>query len=182
MFEALTVLAATGHAQAEGDMFSALGINLQMLIFQGLAFLVLVWLLAKFVFPPLMKAVDDRQAKIEESTKAAEEAEKKAHDAEAAIKDTLKKARSEAADIVATAKDEASAAIEKAESQAKTRSERIVAEAQEEIQKEVISAKNALEKETLGLVKQAASLAVAGVADDKLDTALIKKSLKEAQK
>lgn len=183
MFEALTHFAATEqHAEAGSDPFSALGINLEMLIFQSVAFLVLVWILAKFVFPPLLKAVDDRQAKIEESTKAAEEAEKKASEAEAAIEDTLKKARSEAADIVSTAKDEATAAIEKAETQAKTRAERIVAEAHESLEKDVIKAREDLKKDTLKLVKEAATLATAGVADAKLDAALIKKSVEGAKK
>lgn len=177
----LTYLAETAHsAEASGDLFSSLGINWQMLIFQMLAFIVLVVILGKFVFPILMKAVDERQAKIEEAGKAAVKAEKKAEEAEAKINEVMKKARTEAADIVATAKNEATQMIEKAESQAKTRSERIVAEAHEEVQKDVLAARKALEKDTITLVKKAAGLAVASVADDKLDTAVIKKSVEGA--
>jgi len=166
----------------KADMFSALGIDWQMLIFQGVAFLVLVWILAKFVFPPLLKAVDDRQASIEESTKAAVEAEKKAESAEAKIEATLKKARLEAADIVTTAKNEATAAIEKAETQAKTRAERIVSEAHEDISKEVLAARTTLKKDTLKFVKQAAEAASGHVADDKFDAELVKKSIQETSK
>ncbi|MDB5178039.1 MAG: synthase subunit b [Candidatus Saccharibacteria bacterium] len=173
---------AAETAAPQADMFTALGIDWQMLIFQGLAFLVLVWILAKFVFPPLLKAVDDRQATIEESTKAAVEAEKKAESAEAKIEATLKKARQEAADIVTTAKDEATAAIEKAENQAKTRAERIVSEAHEDIAKEVLSARNILKKDTLKFVKEAAEVASNHVADSKFDTDLVKKSIQETAK
>ncbi len=172
-------------ASAEGasdNLFSALGIDAQMLTFQMVAFVVLVVLLGKFVFPVLMKAVDERQSKIDEAGRAAEQAEKKAEEAQAKIESTLKKARAEAADIVTTAKNEATQMIEKAESQAKSRSERIVAEAQEDIQKDVIAARKALEKDTISLVKKAAGLAVAGVADDKLDAALIKKSVEGAKR
>jgi len=183
MLRNITYLAAeTAHSEGSGDLFSSLGINLEMLIFQAIAFIVLVLFLGKFVFPVLMKAVDDRQAKIEEAGKAAEQAEKKADEAQAKIEATLKKARTEAADIVSTAKDEATQMIEKAESQAKARSERIVAEAQEDIKKDVLAARKALEKDTVQLVKKAASLAVAGVADEKLDTALIKKSVEGARR
>jgi F0F1-type ATP synthase membrane subunit b/b' len=72
--------------------------------------------------------------------------------------------------------------VEKAETQAKTRSERIVAEAQEDIQKDVLAARKALEKDTISLVKKAAGLAVSGIADDKLDTALVKKSVEGAKR
>src|SRR6478736_4510650 len=135
MQQSLTYFASeAAHSEASGDLFASLGINWQMLIFQAIAFIILVILLGKFVFPVLMKAVDDRQAKIEEAGKAAENAEKKAEAAEAKIEDTLKQARKEAADIVATAKTEATQMVEKAEASAKTRSERIVTEAQESIQ------------------------------------------------
>lgn len=180
MSSPFTNFAAESTGQA--DMFTALGIDWQMLIFQGVAFLILVWILAKFVFPPLLKAVDDRQGKIEASTKAAEDAEKAARNAEAKVEATLKKARGEAADIVTTAKNEATQMIEKAESNAKTRAERIVAEAHEELQKDVLAARKTLEKDTISFVKKAAGLAVSSVADDKLDTAMVKKSVEEAKR
>jgi F-type H+-transporting ATPase subunit b len=178
----ITSLQTLAAEQSGGSIFSALGIDVKMLIFQAVAFLILVYILGKFIFPPLLKAVDDRQAKIEEATKAAGDAEKKAEEAQASIEAALKKARTEAADIVATAKSEAVQMVEKAESQAKTRSERIVAEAHEDIQKDVLAARRVLEKDTISLVKKAAGLAVAGIADEKLDTALVKKSVEGAKR
>lgn len=182
MLQHLTYLASeAATAKPSGDLFSSLGINLEMLIFQSIAFIILVLLLGKFVFPVLMKAVDDRQAKIEEAGNAAEAAEKKAEVAQAKIEEALKKARTEASDIVSTAKSEATQMIEKAETNAKNRSERIVAEAREDLKKDVFAARKALEKDTISLVKQAASLAIAGIADSRLDDTLIKKSLEKAK-
>lgn len=173
---------AAEHAESSGGIFESLGIDGQMLLFQAIAFIILVALLGRYVFPVLLKAVDERQAKIEEGTKAAEQAEKKAEEAQAKIEATMKQARSEATDIVATAKDEATQMVEKAEKQARTRSERIVAEAHEDIQKDVLAARKVLEKDTVELVKKAAGLATMHVADDKLDTALIKKSVQEVKR
>lgn len=173
---------AAESAESSQDLFASLGIDWTLLLVQLVAFLILVWLLGKYVYPVLVKALDDRQNKIDEASKAAEHAEKKAEEAESKIEAVLKKARTEAADIVATAKNEATQMIEKAESQAKARSERIVAEAHEDIQKDVIAARKALEKDTIELVKKAAGLAVAGVADERLDTALIKKSVEGAKR
>lgn len=180
----LTKLAsATSGEQAEkADILTGLGIDWTLMALQGVGFLILVWVLAKFVYPVFMRIIDERQAKIDESVKAAVEAEKNAEKAETAVEDALKKARKEAADIVATAKTEAVQMVEKATDSAKTRADRIVAEAHEEIQKEVSAAKKMLEKDTLNLVKQAASIATAGVADSKLDAALIKKSVEGANK
>ena len=168
--------------EASGDLLASLGIDWTLLIVQLVAFLILVWLLGKYVYPVLIKTLDDREAKIEGASKAAEAAEKKAQSAESSIQDALKKAQAEAADIVATAKSEATLMIEKAESNAKNRSERIVAEAHEDIQKDVLAARKTLEKDVISLVKKAASIAVSGVADSKLDDALIKKSVQEAKK
>lgn len=172
---------AQAAAETGSDPFSALGIDWKMLVFQVIAFLILVWLLTKYVFPPLLKAVDDRQAKIEESTKAADEAEKRAAKAEKTIDDTLKQARLEASEIVATAKTEAAEAIANAETAAKQRTERIAAEAREELQKDVVKARELLSEDALEMVKQAASLATGNIADEKLDNALIKKSIAEVK-
>lgn len=179
----LTQLASAAETTEEnGNLLASLGIDWTLLVVQLVAFLVLVWLLGKFVYPVLIKTLDAREAKIEEAAGAAEAAAKKAEAAESNIEDTLKQARLEAADIVATAKDEAAQMVEKAETSARERSERIVAEAHEDIQKDVLAARKTLEKDTMKLVKQAATLAVSGVADSKLDDALIKKSVAEAKR
>lgn len=174
---------ATAAAGAHKEsILDGLGINFTLLILQAIAFLLMVFILAKWVYPVFLKIIDERQAKIDESTKAAEKAQKAAEKAEANVSSELSKARKEAADIVATAKAEATQMIDKANSDAKSRAERIVAEAHEEIDKSVIAAKKSLERETLQLVKKAAGLAIAGVADSKLDEAIIKKSVEEAKK
>ena len=179
----LTQFAAEAATTEEnGDLLASLGIDWTLLIVQLVAFLILVWLLGKYVYPVLIKTLDAREAKIEEAGKAAEAAEKKAEAAESKIEDVLKTARAEAADIVATAKNEATQMIEKAETNAKTRSERIVAEAQEDIAKDVLAARKTLEKDTISLVKKAAGLAVMSIADSKLDDALIKKSVETAKR
>ena len=64
------------------DPVKALGIDMKLLVFQIIAFAILVWLLSKYVFPVLMKAVDDRQARIDESNAAAADAAKQAAETE----------------------------------------------------------------------------------------------------
>lgn len=178
-FVPLQTLAAA--ASDEGVM-GVLGIDWMMLLMQLVAFLLLVALLGKFVYPIFMRIIDERQEKIDASVKAADEAREAAEKAESRVEADLKKARAEAADIVATAKAEATQLTENADKKAKERAERIVADAQDEIDKSVRAARKDLERDTLELVKKAAAAATAHVADDKFDSALVKKSLEGAKK
>ncbi|NCS82941.1 hypothetical protein GW746_00790, partial [Candidatus Saccharibacteria bacterium] len=70
-----TVAEATSGS---GDLLSALGINWQLLIIQIVAFLLLVALLGRFVYPWLMKSVDQRQKDIEDAKNASIEAQRAA--------------------------------------------------------------------------------------------------------
>lgn len=164
-----------------GGVFGALGIDWKMLIFQIIAFVVLVWLLGKYVYPILIKTVDDRQAAIEAGTKAAHEAEKKADEAKTEVEKLLRQARHEATDIVTTAREEAVAAIEVAEAKAKTRADHISKEAHEQMQKDVVAARKALHNETLALVALATEKVIGKTLSGKMDDAVIANAVKEAK-
>lgn len=175
----LTQLATT--EPASGGVLGALGIDLYMLLFQAIAFLILVWVLGKYVYPVLIKVVDERQAKIEASTAAATEAEKKAVEAKDAVEKMMKQARKDASEIVTTAKEEAAAAFEKAEAKSKARSEQIVADAQAQIDKEIVAAKKDLHNETLELVAQATEQVIGKTVSPKVDNAVISAAIKGAK-
>lgn len=169
-----------GSTASSGNVFTSLGIDGQMLLFQGIAFIILVWLLGKFVFPVLIKAVDDRQAAIEASTKAADEAREKAEAAEAEVEKLLAQARREAKDIVATAKSEATAAVQAAEDKAVAKAKKIVEGAHEQIEKDTIAAKKALHNETIELVASATETILGKTVDSKVDQKVVAQAVKEA--
>lgn len=175
----LTQFASSEAAQS--DIFTALGIDWKMLVFQLVGFLLLVWLVGKFVFPPLFRAVDTRREQIEAGAKAAEEAKQQASAAHEDVEKMLKQARAEASDIVATAKEEATAAVEKAEAKSKARAEHIVSEARAQIDKEVTAAKKALHNETVDLVAQATEKVLGKTVDAKVDEAVVSAAVKEAK-
>lgn len=171
---------AATESSASGDIFTSLGINGQMLLFQAVAFLILVFVLSKWVFPVLMKAVDDRQEAIEASTKAAEQAEQKAAEAEEELQKILKEARAEAKDIVVTAKDEATAMIAASEQKAKTRAEKIVRDAHEQLEKDVIAARKVLHNETIELVAMATEKVVGKSVNQSVDKTIIAEAVKDS--
>jgi F-type H+-transporting ATPase subunit b len=180
----MNVLAQFANAEAaapSGDVFSALGIDWKMLVFQLVAFVVLVWLLGKFVYPSLMKAVDKRQADIESSAKAADSARQQADKTKEEVEKLLSQAKRDASDILATAKEEATATVEAASAKAKTRAEHIVTEAHEELQKDIVAARKALHNETLELVALATEKVVGKTMTAKVDQDVISASVKEAK-
>lgn len=168
---------ASGSAPS-GDLLGALGIDVGMLVFQAIAFVILVFVMGKWVYPIFVKIVDERQEKIEASVKAADEAQKQADEAKTAVGDLMAEARKEAAEIVATAKREAEMTLETADSKAKTQAEQIVADAKSQIEKDVIAAKKALHNETLALVAEATEAVIGKVVTPKIDEAVVAAAIK----
>jgi len=168
-------------AQANEDIFSALGIDWRLLIVQIIAFLVLVVLLGKFVYPWLMKSVDERQANIEAAAKAATKAQAAAQDSQEETAKLLTQARKEAAEIVSTAKLEATEMVAASESKAKKSAEKIVADAQAQLSKDVEAAKKELYNETLSLVAMTTEKVVGRTHTATADEALIAELLKDAK-
>lgn len=166
---------------ASGGIFEALGIEWKVLILQIVAFLILVWLLGKFVYPWLMKSVDERQSNIEAASKAAAEAQTAAAGAQEKVAKMLKEAQADASDIIKMAKLEAATLVSDSEEKANKRSEQIIASAREDIDKEILAAKNALRDETLELVALAAEKVVGKVIDDKSNSDLITNAIKELE-
>lgn len=166
---------------AQGNLFAALGIDWRILILQIVAFLILVWLLSKYVYPWLLKAVDERHDAIEASAEAAKEAQLKAEAAEENTEKLLKKARGEAADILALAQKEASKVVEDAETKAAKKADHLVEQAEARIQSEVAAAKVALRSELTALVATATEKVLNQKVDSKTDAALISDALKETK-
>lgn len=165
----------------QGGIMGTLGIDVKLIIFQIIAFILLVIILGKWVFPVFFKIIDARQAAIEESNKAALHASKQAQKAEAEVQKLLAQARTDAKGIVATAKDEAAAMVNDAEQKGKVHAERIVVTARQEIEKEVIAAKKALHNETIELVAQATEKVVGGAMTASMNEQVITKAIEESK-
>jgi F-type H+-transporting ATPase subunit b len=125
------------------------------LFLQCVVFLALAWITMKFIWPPLIKAIEDRQKKIADGLAAADLGNESLKAAEVKIKQLEAEARHRAADIVAQTEKRAQALIEEAKAQAKAEGDRLVLAAKAEIEQEVHRAKSALRE-------QVAHLAVTG--------------------
>lgn len=125
------------------------------IIGQLLTFLVLIWFTMKYVWPPITKAMQDREKKIASGLEAAERSKRELEQAEHKALTIIREAKLEASQIVDLAHKRSAQIIEESKETARIESGRILERAQDEITREVTQAKE-------GLRQQLASLAVAG--------------------
>jgi F-type H+-transporting ATPase subunit b len=88
------------------------------LVIQGLAFFAVALLVMKFMWPPIIAAIEERQTKIAEGLAAADRARQELADADARVADEIRKARVDAAAIVDKANQQANQIIDKARTDA----------------------------------------------------------------
>ncbi|QDC45220.1 F0F1 ATP synthase subunit B [Methylophilus medardicus] len=125
------------------------------LIAQAIAFAVLIWFTVKFVWPPLLKAIEARQKEIADGLAAAQEGRSALEVAAKKSETTLNEAKQKASEIIGQAEKRAAQIIDEAKGNAKAEGDRIIAGAKAEIDQEVNRAKE-------GLRAQVSTLAVAG--------------------
>jgi len=174
-------LFASTEAAAESSpgLLQALGIDWKLLITQGIAFLILVAILKKYVYPVLVKTVDDRRAAIEAGLKEAKESQEAMEKAEAKVAKLLAQARKDADDMLARTQKEAASVVAEAENKAKTRAEQIVADARAQLDVDVAKARQTLKKDTIELVALATERVIGEKLDAGKDAELVKRALGE---
>jgi F-type H+-transporting ATPase subunit b len=133
-----------------------MNINLTMLM-QAVGFGLFIWFTAKFVWPPLMRAVETRQRQIAEGLAAGEQGRQSLVTAEKRVADLIAEAKAKASEIVATGEKFKAETIDQAKVEAAAERERIIAAAKAEAQQEYATAREQLRN-------QVADLAVAGAA------------------
>jgi len=177
------IASAEGHVETvsveaeKAGLFESLGLDLKQLIINTVAFLILVAILSRFVFPSLIKAIDSRRETIEASLEEAKKTQEANQDAEKRIEALLVEARKEADEIVARSHGEAQAMITDAETKAKQRADRLVADARAQLDADVLKARTALKKDMLSLVTSAAEKVVEQRLNSSEDTRLIKSAI-----
>jgi F-type H+-transporting ATPase subunit b len=125
------------------------------LIAQAIAFALFIWFTVKFVWPPLLTAIEARQKQIADGLAAGEQGRKSLEASTRQAEEAIKEARSRAADIVSQAEKRAAQLVDEAKGAAKEEGAREKAAAKAEIGQELQRAREALRE-------QVASLAVAG--------------------
>ena len=136
-----------------GEFFEAFSVDLPKLIFQVVNFLILLYLLNRFLFKPVLARLDERSSKISKGLEDAETAARDRELARAEREAALTEARREASDMIANANKIATDTRNEILSEARAEAEKVTARAREEIiaEKERAMAELRAEVATLAL-------------------------------
>lgn len=125
------------------------------LIVQMIVFLILVGFTMKYVWPPIIKALDERAAKIRDGLSAADKAKAELAGAEAQIAKELAQTKAESGKLISDAEKRAAAIVDAAKGKAEEEGAKILAAAKAEAEQQVTRARETLRE-------QVAALAVKG--------------------
>ena len=119
--------------------------NINLSIFaQAAAFALLIWFTVKFIWPPIIRAIEQRQKTIAEGLAAAERGKQDLELASKRANDLIREAKDQAQEVIVQAEKRAAQLVEEAKIAAKQEGDRMVAAAKAEIDQEVSRAKDAL--------------------------------------
>jgi F-type H+-transporting ATPase subunit b len=131
-----------------------------------IAFAIIVWLLAKFVIPPINRAMTARQEAIRQQFAELDEAQADARKAEADYKDQLNNAKHEAARIREEAREQGAQIVQEARTRAQTEADRIIEHAHAQIEADRKAAFASLRREVGTLATTLAGRIVGESLDD----------------
>ncbi|MBE8215414.1 MAG: F0F1 ATP synthase subunit B [Endozoicomonadaceae bacterium] len=143
------------------------------IIGQSLSFIFFIWFCMKFIWPPIIRGLEDRAKKIADSLIFSEKAKIQLDQAEVDAKKCLEVAQLEAKTILDQARKRASGLIDAAKIQAKEEAVRIQAIASKETEQEINQAKDVLRKRLASLVIAGVSTVIAEQIDETKHSQLI---------
>ena len=163
------------------EFFNAFGVDVPKLIFQVINFLLLLYLLNRFLFKPVLKLLDERESRIKKGLEDAEAAAKDRELAKAEREAALDEARKEAQAMVARANKIAEDSRAEILAEAKAQAEKVTARAREEITAEKDKAMAELRSTVADLALQAAGRLVRSEMDTPTQRRLVEDFLKEVK-
>jgi len=151
------------------------------LIGQMLVFGILIWFSWRFIWPPLMKAVEDRQKKIAEGLAAAERGQKELSSAHGEAQAIVTEAREKALKIIDQANRRSTEIVDEARGTAIAEGQRLIGEAKQEVGLEQARARDTLRKEVATLAVAGASRLLEREIDARSHADLIEKLAREIE-
>lgn len=142
---------------------------------QIITFALFVWFCAKFVWPPLVAAIEERQKKIADGLNAADRASKDLELAQDSAAAKLREAKEQAAAIVEQANRRAAKLVEEAKVEARAEGERLLAAARDEIKHEQNLAKEELRAKVAVLAMLGAEKVLDASIDEKVHSDMLEK-------
>ena len=148
--------------------------NLNATLFaQMVVFLILAWFVMKFVWPPLVNALDERSRKIADGLAAAEKGQTELEAASRRIDQQLAEARSEGQQRIADAEKRALVVADEIKANAQAEAARIIAQAKADADQQIVKAREALRGEVATLAVKGAEQILKREVDQKAHAELL---------
>lgn len=134
------------------EALANIGFDWQVALSNFVTFLIILWVLSRFVFKPIGKIIEERKKKIQEGLENAQQSENELLLAQEKAEEEIKAAKSQANQIIADAKGLADAQIENAQERAQQEASSILEKADVQISKNQEKMEKELADKTAGLI------------------------------
>jgi F-type H+-transporting ATPase subunit b len=155
-----------------------MNLNLSLLG-QMITFALFIWFTMKYVWPPLTKAMQDRQKKISDGLAAAEQSIRDLELAERKVQEILRESKQQSSHIIEEANKRSALIVDDARELAREDGQRLIKQAQDQIQQELVKAKEDLRKQVGMLAIQTAEKILKKTIDTDQHNTLINDAIKE---
>lgn len=145
------------------------------LVGQAISFAIFVWFCMKYVWPPVIAALEERSKKIADGLEAANRASRDLEAAHEQVAQALQESKIQAAEIIEVANKRANQIIDEAKEQALADGQRLRDTAKTDIEQDVIRAKEALRSQVSKLVVLGAEKILGASVDEKAHSELVNK-------
>jgi len=160
------------------ELINTFHIDPKLIIAQVVNFAIVLLVLYKFAYKPILKMLNDRTKKIEKGLKDAEDANKKITELENRDKEMLVEAKKETQKIIASAENTAKKNKDEIIAEAKSQAEKILQEAKKKIEDEKVKMISEIKAEVSGLVVAATEKIIGEKLDSHKDKELIDKAIR----
>jgi F-type H+-transporting ATPase subunit b len=164
------------------DILNTFGLNPYLLIAQIVNFLILLYILKRYLYPPLFKVFKKREEIIKESIQKAEENEKILEKSKVAEKDIIAQAKKTAEEIIKEAREQSSDMLKQAETDTKKQTEKMINDAKSQIELESAEARKQLNNYAIKLSLELLKKSLPDVFTDKEQSEIVAKATKAMQK
>ena len=159
-----------------------LDLNPGLTLWTGITFLILIGVLAKFAFGPIVRMLDERERTIREAIEQAKKERAEAEKMVAETRDALQKAQREAAELAKRSQAEVETLRQELTAKARKEADELVATARAQIQEEKGKAVSELRGQVADMAIEVAKRLIPQAVDEKTHRALVDDYVKQLPK
>ena len=164
------------------DILKTFGLNPYLVAAQIINFLIILYVLKRYLYPPLFNVFKKREELVKDSIKKAEENEKILEKTKELEGEIIKKAKVSADEIMKEAREQATDIVKKADEDTKQKTDKMLKDARAQIELETSEAQKKLNNYVIDLSLDLLKKTIANVFSEKEQSEIVQKALKEMHK